>query len=110
MSKTSNIAELERVKHEIGELREELRRVMGEATRVREQGRQKIQNFVREFRVPLTAVLGFSDILSATDKAHRAELNQIAIAGHQLMEMITNLEGSSNEPPAKTEPSSNPPL
>jgi len=100
MSEVSHSSDLERAKREISQLREELRKAVAEAARTREEARQRMQNFAREFRVPLTAVLGFSDVLSATDKLHRSELNQIAIAGHELMELIKNLEVPVAETPA----------
>ena len=99
MSEITTIPDLEGANQEIGQLREQLRRAVAETARTREETQQRIQKFAREFRVPLTTVLGFSDILSATDKSHRAELNQIAIAGHELMELIKNLE---QPPPAPT--------
>ncbi len=92
MSEIPSIADLERANHEISQLRDQLRKAVAEAARTREESHQKLQNFAREFRVPLTTVLGFSDILSATDKSHRGELNQIATAGHELMQLIKNLE------------------
>jgi CheY-like chemotaxis protein len=42
-------------------------------------------------------MLGFSDIVSATDKSHHEEFNHIAVAGHRLMELITNLEHAALE-------------
>jgi len=89
--------DLERAQHEIDSLREELRKAESEIRNTRDHARQKLQEFAREFRVPLTTVLGFSDILSASDKSHSADWNQIAIAGHQLMELITSLEGTIPE-------------
>ena len=99
MSEVASIPDLESANQQISQLREQLRKAVAEAARTREETHQKLQNFAREFRVPLTTVLGFSDILSATDKSHRAELSQIAIAGHELMELIKNLE---QPPPAPT--------
>jgi CheY-like chemotaxis protein len=101
MPEVSHSTDLERANREISQLREELRETKAEAARTREEARQRLQNFAREFRVPLTAVLGFSDVLSATDKSHRSELNQIAIAGHELMELIENLELPVAETPAR---------
>jgi CheY-like chemotaxis protein len=100
MSEVSHSTDLERANREISQLREELRKTLAEAARTREETRQRMQNFAREFRVPLTTVLGFSDVLSATNKSHRSELNQIAIAGHQLMALIKNLELPVAERPA----------
>jgi CheY-like chemotaxis protein len=100
MSEVPSIANLEQANREISQLREELRKAVAEVARAREENRHKMGKFAREFRVPLTTVLGFSDILSATDKSHRAELNQIAIAGHELMELIKDLEEPLPAPPA----------
>jgi CheY-like chemotaxis protein len=100
MSEVKQITDLELAKREISQLREELRKTVAEAAHTREEARQKLQNFARDFRVPLTTVLGFSEILSITDKLHRTELNQIAIASHQLMELIKTLEQPVTEPPA----------
>jgi CheY-like chemotaxis protein len=99
MSEIPSIADLERANGEINQLREQLRKAVAETARTREETHQKLQDFAREFRVPLTTVLGFSDILSATDKSHRTELNQIAVAGHQLMELIKHLEQSPTPAP-----------
>ncbi len=99
MSEISNITDLERANNEISQLREELRKSVAEAARAREETRQKLQKFAREFRVPLTTVLGFSDVLSTRDKSQRPELNQIAVASHQLIELIKNLEQPITEMP-----------
>ncbi len=101
MSKITNITDLECANNQISQLREELRKSVAEVARTREEARQRLQKFAREFRVPLTTVLGFSDVLSATDKFHRSELNQIATAGHQLIELIENLEQPVPETPPK---------
>src|SRR4051812_19491339 len=93
MSATSHSQEF--AQHEIDRLREELRRKTAEVVATRDEARQKMQEFAREFRVPLATVLGFSDILSARDRTHTTEWTQIAIAGHQLMELIKDLERSS---------------
>ena len=53
---------------------------------------RKLKEFARELRVPLTSVLGFTDLLSVTHKGNPTELNQIAIAGHQLMKLVSQLE------------------
>jgi CheY-like chemotaxis protein len=109
MSEIPSIADLERANHEVTQLREQLRKAAAEAARTREETQDRLQNFAKEFRVPLTTVLGFSDLLSATDKSHRAELNQIAVAGHELMELIKKLEQplpapTSNEHVSAAEP------
>jgi CheY-like chemotaxis protein len=103
MSKVTAIADLEQANREITQLREKLGNALAEVTRVREEMRHTLQKFAREFRAPLTTVLGFSDVLSATDKAHRSELNQIAIAGHELMELIKDLEQPVTPTPVKTD-------
>jgi CheY-like chemotaxis protein len=103
MSEVTAIAELELAHREITQLREELRKALAEVRRAREEMRHTMQKFAREFRVPLTTVLGFSDVLSATDKSHRAELNQIAVAGHELIELIKNLEEPIAAPPVEVD-------
>src|SRR3954463_4241562 len=100
MSATSHSQEF--AQHEIERLREELRKKTAEVVATREEARQKMQELAREFRVPLATVLGFSDILSARDRAHTAEWTQIAIAGHQLMELIKDLERSSMVTPSES--------
>src|SRR3954464_10039628 len=90
MSATSHSQEF--AQHEIDRLQEELRKKTAELVATREEGRQKMQEFAREFRVPLATVLGFSDILSARDRTHTSEWTQIAIAGHQLKELIKDVE------------------
>lgn len=104
MSEIPNIADLERANREIIHLREELRKALADAARAREEIHLKMQEFAREVRVPLTAVLGFSDIISVTDRSHREELNQIAKAGHQLMELIAKLERPPGEAAANNVP------
>lgn len=112
MSKTVQIDDLE-----LAGLREELQEAAAVAAGLREEMREKMRQIAREFRVPLATILGFSDILSARDKTHAADWNQIAIAGHQLMELIKNLErptcettGASNhtDVPEATETSAPP--
>src|SRR6266850_605500 len=65
------------------------------AAKVREETRRTLRDFARQFRVPLTSVLGFTDLLSVTCKSDSAELNQIAKAGNQLMDLVSNLERSA---------------
>jgi CheY-like chemotaxis protein len=100
MSQVSNTNTLESARREITHLHEELRHAVTQAARAREQSHQKIDEFARAFRGSLTTILGFGDILSAADKSHAAEWNQIAIAGHELMALITSLEQGA----AQTEP------
>jgi CheY-like chemotaxis protein len=99
------ITDIDQANREIAQLRDELRKALAEVTRTREEIRNTMQKFARDFRVPLTTVLGFSDFLSATDKSHGAELNQIAIARHELMELIKSLE----QPPSGTLVEAEPP-
>jgi CheY-like chemotaxis protein len=97
MSQVPSINDLERANREINQLREALRTAVADLARIREETRQKMLDFTREFRGPLTTMLGFSDIVSAADKSHHEEFNHIAVAGHQLTELITNLEHSVPE-------------
>src|ERR1700704_5430694 len=109
MSDPSHINDLELANRKVERLSEELQKSTADVATIREESRLKMQEFAREFRVPLTTILGFSDILSATDKAHMVEWNQIAIAGHQLMELIRDLERPPNEksaPDEKPQPAS----
>jgi CheY-like chemotaxis protein len=99
MSEVLQTADLESAHREIEKLRKELRKVIADTAAMREETQQKISEFTREFRVSLTTVLGFSDILSANDKLHSPEWNQIAIAGHQLVELIEKLERFACQPP-----------
>lgn len=92
MSDPSPITDLKIAQRTIEQLTDELLRSTAEAATVREDMRSRMQEFAREFRAPLATVLGFSDLLSARDKSHTVEWNQIAIAGHQLMELIKELE------------------
>jgi CheY-like chemotaxis protein len=87
--------ELQRTNCEIDQLRNQLRQALAETAEVREETRRKMHDFAREFRAPLTSVLGFTDLLSVTYKSNSAELNQIAKAGHQLMDLVSNLEKSA---------------
>jgi CheY-like chemotaxis protein len=98
MSDFSTNLDLEHAHTEITYLREALREAVADAARTKEEANEKILGFAREFRVPLTTILGFGDILSAADKSHPSEWNQIAIAGHQLMELIQNLERPETAP------------
>src|ERR1700686_905255 len=92
MSEALPVRNLENAHREIEQLRKELRQAMATAATTREEAQQKICEFAREFRISLTTVIGFSDILSANDKSHSPEWSQIAIAGHELAELIENLE------------------
>jgi CheY-like chemotaxis protein len=87
--------ELQRTNCEIDQLRNQLRQALADTADVREEARRKMHDFAREFRAPLTSVLGFTDLLSVTYKSNSAELNQIAKAGHQLMDLVSNLEKSA---------------
>jgi CheY-like chemotaxis protein len=100
MSELLQTTELENARHEIEKLRNELCKATAHANATQEETRQKIAEFTREFRVSLTTVLGFSDILSANDKSHSPEWNQIAIAGHELTELIEKLERWASKPSA----------
>jgi CheY-like chemotaxis protein len=114
MSETTHIPqpELQRANGEIDQLRNQLRQARADAAKVREETRRTLRDFARQFRVPLTSVLGFTDLLSVTCKSEFGELNQIAMAGNQLMDLVSNLEKSAPadaplpqdlgaEPPAK---------
>jgi CheY-like chemotaxis protein len=84
--------ELHRAQGEIEQLRQQLRQAQAETDQSRQKLRRELQEFAREVRVPLTSVLGFTDLLSVTHKENPAELNQIAKAGHQLMNLVADLE------------------
>jgi CheY-like chemotaxis protein len=71
---------------------DQLRHALADSNRAREELRGKLHDFARELRVPLTSVLGFTDLLSVTHKGNPTELNQIAKAGHQLMKLIEQIE------------------
>ncbi len=86
--------ELQQALREVDQLRQQLRQTAAEGARTRLEAMRKIQDFVREVRVPLTSVLGFTDLLSVTHKGNPTELNQIAKAGHQLMQLVTHLEST----------------
>jgi CheY-like chemotaxis protein len=93
-------SDLEQANLEINRLRNELRQAGVETAAVREEMRRKMHDLAREFRVPLASVLGFTDLLSATHKSNRAEFNQIAMAGHQLMELVSAMERAAANTPA----------
>src|SRR3954468_5859063 len=84
--------ELQLANGEIDRLRKQLRDALGQAEHSRAEAQRLLEQFAREVRVPLTSVLGFTDLLSVTHKENPVELNQLAIAGHQLMDLVTNLE------------------
>jgi CheY-like chemotaxis protein len=96
--------DLQRANCEIERLRQQLRHALAEAAHLREESRRQLQEFAREVRVPLTTVLGFTDLLSVTHKENFVELNQIAIAGHQLMNLVSKLEESVAAPTAPPAP------
>ncbi len=103
--------ELQQATAEIEQLRDQLRTAKAGAAQARHEAHRKLQEFAREVRVPLTSVLGFTDLLSVTHKGNPTELNQLAKAGHQLMSLVTALEESTahddsvdeevTEPPAQ---------
>jgi CheY-like chemotaxis protein len=84
--------DLQRAQCEIDQLRKQLRDAFAEAARSRAEAQRLLEEFAREVRVPLTSVLGFTDLLSVTHKGNPVELSQLAMAGHQLMDLVTNLE------------------
>jgi CheY-like chemotaxis protein len=84
--------ELHRAHNEIEQLRHQLRQSRADAERGRQKLGRELQEFARELRVPLTSVLGFTDLLSVTHRGNPTELNQIAKAGHQLMSLVADLE------------------
>ena len=86
--------ELANAQQEIDQLRKNLHRTNLQKLALCEAAQHKLQNFAREFRVPLASVLGFTDVLSVTYKGDSSELNQIAVAAHQLMELVTGLESA----------------
>lgn len=90
--------DLQRAKSEIDDLHEELRKATAIAEQTRAEMRQKFQELAREFRGSVTSVLGFSQILGATDRPQAGGLNQINAAGQQLMSLITNLENPGDSP------------
>jgi CheY-like chemotaxis protein len=106
MSDDSNTShpDVENANLEISRLRNELRHALAEGSKAQQEMRKKIHDLAREFRVPLASVLGFTDLLSATYKSNPAELNQIAMAGHQLMDLVKEMErtaaaGASGQDP-----------
>jgi len=84
--------DLQRANCEIEQLRKQLHDALAEAGQSRAEAQRLLEQFAREVRVPLTSVLGFTDLLSVTHKGNPVELNQLAMAGHQLMNLVTNLE------------------
>jgi CheY-like chemotaxis protein len=94
MSESINTEErdLQRANSEIEELRKQLRDALAEAGQSRAEAQRLLEQFAREVRVPLTSVLGFTDLLSVTHKGNPVELTQLAMAGHQLWDLVTNLE------------------
>src|SRR3954463_9311689 len=92
--------DLERANCEIEQLRKQLHDALAEAGQSRAEAQRLLEQFAREVRVPLTSVLGFTDLLSVTHKGNPVELNQLAMAGHQLMELVTNLEQFAATVPA----------
>ena len=98
MPKNSNTLRIVRdpASDEINRLRNELRQALAEAAKSREEMRRKMHELARAFRGPLTSVLGFTDLLSATYKSNPAELSQIAKAGHELMDLVTSMEQSAD--------------
>ena len=96
--------ELQHAQREIEELRQQLRHALAQVTHTREEARRKMSEFAREVRVPLTSVLGFTDLLSVSHRENSAELNQIARAGRQLMDLVAALEKSAQSPnPAESD-------
>jgi CheY-like chemotaxis protein len=87
--------ELQHAQREIEELRQQLRHALAQTTHVREEARRRLAEFAREVRVPLTSVLGFTDLLSVNHTENSAELNQIVRAGRQLMDLVDSLEQSA---------------
>lgn len=87
--------DLERAKGEIVDLREELRKAVEAAEQTRIEMRQKLQDLAQDFRGPVTSVLGFSEVVIATNKSPRPEWKEINAAGRQLLNLIMNLESSS---------------
>jgi CheY-like chemotaxis protein len=84
--------ELTKARGENEELRKDLLRVNLQKLALCEIAQRKLRDFAREFRVPLASVLGFTDLLSVTYRGDTTELNQLATAGHQLMDLVTTLE------------------
>ena len=84
--------DLQRANCEIDQLRKQLRDALAEAGQSRAEAQRLLEEFAREVRVPLTSVLGFTDLLSVTHKGNPVELTELAMAGHQLMDLVRNLE------------------
>src|SRR5947209_15637132 len=87
--------DLARALREIEQIRAQLRRAEEQRLHCRKSTLAQLKAFAREVRVPLTSVLGFTDLLSVTHKGNPTELNQIAIAGNQLMKLVSSLEDES---------------
>lgn len=87
--------DLQRAQGEIEELRQQLRHAHSQLTHLREEARRQMIDFAREVRVPLASVLGFTDLISVNHKDSSVEFNQIARAGHQLMDLVDALERST---------------
>lgn len=86
--------ELATAHQEIDQLRQNLHRANLQKLALCDTAQRKLQEFAREFRVPLASVIGFTDLLSVTNKGEGSELNQLAVAAHQLMELVTGLESA----------------
>jgi CheY-like chemotaxis protein len=86
--------ELATAHQEIEQLRQNLDRANLQKLALCDTAQRKLQDFAREFRVPLASVIGFTDLLSVTYKGDGSELSQLAVASHQLMELVTRLESA----------------
>ncbi len=86
--------ELATAHQQIDQLRQNLHRANLQKLALCETAQHKLQDFAREFRVPLASVIGFADLLSVTNKGECSELNQLAVAAHQLMDLVTGLESA----------------
>jgi CheY-like chemotaxis protein len=86
--------ELATAHQEIDQLRRNLHRANLQKLALCDTAQRKLQDFAREFRVPLAAVIGFADLLSVAYKGEISELNDLAVASHQLMELVTGLESA----------------
>ena len=103
MNTNNSYDDIERANLEINRLRNELRETLAEAAKAREETRLTLHNLARDFRVSLASVLGFTDLLSASYSSHPREFNEIAIAGHQLMDLVKSMEAASTaEMPVST--------
>lgn len=92
MPTTDTDPQIDEIKAELERLRTELKEARAENIKSRQEAAEKMTVFAREFRVPLASLLGFTDLMSATSDAPPSELNNIARAGHQLMEMVKSME------------------